>query len=541
MTDFERVDELGTSLLEGELTEGSLSELQYLLAAQPEAVRRLADFYELHRALGQMHQPMDSAAFAQATRARLTEDREVFVGSLKSQLRAMAPKPRQRSNRFVFAGVAAALVCVALLLYALLPATTSTNASTSVATLVRAAGVRWEPDVAVLIGQRLNTGPLRLGTGSAVLQFDNGAVVAVQAPAHLYLESRSLLRVDQGRVAVRAEGDAAGFTVRTPSGDAQDLGTEFTVSVQVSGATEVHVQKGEVAWLAKPDAAPTRVLKAGEAARFDSVNKTQGESIVFAAQTVDDFLRQFSATLQADRSGAYEGFEYAAGDQSLEKCSGGNGWKGPWRLRSGEELTRESDTHKSFSVTPGSLLFPTGKQSLGGALHFPPGQSFRVRELAEPIDLSREAIYYVSFLLRRDGTWPTDDKGFPHARLTLRRSTDFWGPSVTVGLPKSQHPTLQLYSRETFVAPLTLESDTTYLWVLKIVAHRNQPDAAFLKVFRPGETLPEFEPTPWSVVTDSFPADGVLDLVVVTGSGPLPHVFDELRMGRTWESVARKD
>jgi len=541
MKDNKRLDELGTSLLEGELPEDGFVELQRILTDHPESVTRLADFYELHRALGQIHQLFDSDRFARATRERLAEDREEFVGSLKSQLRAIAPKPRARSYRFVFAGIAAAMVCVALLIYALLPGNAARGSSQSVATLVRSASVRWEPDIAVLNGQRLNVGPLRLGTGSAVLQFDNGAVVAVQAPAHLHLESRSLLRVDQGRVAVRAEGDATGFTVRTPSGDAQDLGTEFTVTVQVSGAAEVHVQQGEVAWLAKPDAPPTRILRAGEAARFDAVNKTQGQSIVFAAQTVDDFLRQFSATLQADLSGAYEGFDYAAGDQALENCNGGTGWKGPWRLRSGEELTREADTHKVFSVAPGSLLFQTGAQSLGGALHFPPGQSFRVRELTEPIDLSREAIYYVSFLLRREGTLPLGEEGFPHARLTLRRSTDFWGPSVTVGLPASQHPNLQLYSRETFMAPFTLNSDTTTFWVLKIVAHRNQPDAAFLKVFKPGETHPAFEPTPWSVVTDSFPADGVLNLVVITGSGPLVHVFDELRIGRTWESVVRKD
>jgi hypothetical protein len=546
----ERLDELCTGFLEGDLSDAECGEFQALLEAQPGSLTLVADRYEIHRALGQLFQPHDSSAFARATIARICGERDVFIGALKSQLRTIAPVRKDRLSLLFAAGLAAAVLCVTAVSVALFYAVSGRpeNARNAidapppaVATLVRSAGVRWEPDIAVLNGQRLSAGPLRLGTGRAVLQFDNGAIVAVQAPAHLQLESRSLLRVDQGRVAVRAEGDAAGFTVRTPAGDAQDLGTEFSVSVQVSGEAEIHVQQGEVAWLAEPAAPPTRILHAGEAARFDSTNKTQGHSIVFVAQTLDDFLRQFAANLQADRCAAYEGFDYPVGEQALETCGGGFGWKNPWRLRRGEERTREADMHTDFTIDAGSLSFPSAEKSGGGALQLPPGQSYRVRELVEPIDLNREAIYYLSFLLRRDAAVNPNPKGFPHFRLTLRRSTDFWGPSVTVGLPASRHPTLQLYSRDSFVAPLSVENGVTTLWVLKIVAHRGRPDEAFLKVFNPGEPLPAFEPAPWSVVADRFPADGLLDLVVVTGSGPLPYVFDELRVGRTWDSVARKE
>ncbi|MEI6236383.1 MAG: FecR domain-containing protein [Planctomycetota bacterium] len=550
----ERLDELCAMLLEGELNEAHSLELQTILESSPELLKRTADLYEIHRSLGQIHQPHDAAQFAQTTLARMHTDREAFIGTLKYRLREAAPRPlKRRFSLFKIAALAAAMVAFALLIYSLLVfldvspphgvetvASIPTQPATRVATLVRFAHARWEPDVTMTAGQRLETGPLRLSTGEAILLFDSGAIVAVQAPARLRLESRGMIRVDQGRLTVRAAGDAAGFTVRTLSGDAQDLGTEFTVSVQVSGSTEVHVLQGDVAWLATAGATPTRVLHAGEAARFDSVDKVQGHPIVCAAQSIDDFVRQLSASLPPAVPTVYEGFDYPPGDMSIETASGGFGWKYPWRLRKGDELTRETDTSSTFSIAPTSLTFPFQQASTGGALNLPPGRSYRVRELADPIDLGRDAIYYISFRVRRVGAPPTGSKERPYFRLTLRNSTDFWTHSVGVGYPESLHPTVLLSGRDTFAAPIIVEPDNTTFWVLKIVARRNHQDEAYLKVFNAGEAISAFEPTPWSVVTDRFPAEGILNLVVVTGSGPVPHVFDELRIGRTWDSVVSK-
>src|SRR6185295_13692301 len=110
------------------------------------------------------------------------------------------------------------------------------------ATLVRNDQARWEPEGALVEGARLAPGPLRLSRGSAVLLFDSGAVVALQGPADFGVESRGSARLRHGRITVRAEQDASGFTVHTPAGEAVDLGTEFAVDVALSGTTEVHVQ-----------------------------------------------------------------------------------------------------------------------------------------------------------------------------------------------------------------------------------------------------------------------------------------------------------
>ena len=548
----ERLDELWSAYLEGELDAAGMGELQTLLEAEPQEISRAADMYEIHRWLGLIHQGEDSESFARATRQRLQADREVFVGSLKDRLRSVAQE-RPRSSRWpkyaAFAAAAVALILAIQLAQknsdgsprASGPANPVVTAPNPIATLVRTERARWEPDVALLEGQRLEAGALRLGTGSAVLLFDSGAVVAVKGPTDLNLESRGTLRLIQGRITVRAEGDAAGFTVRTPAGDARDLGTEFSVSVQVSGASEVHVRQGEVAWIPKADAPPSRILHAGEAARFDSVREAEGHPIDFAMQSLDDFVKQFSASIPPATPVAYEGFDYPAGEMRPDAANGGAGWIGAWRTRRGPELTREGDTNDSMFIAADSLAVAQLSEPAGRALEFPAGLSVRLRQRAEPLDLGRDAVYYLSFRLRRVGPVVATGREPSHFRLTLRSSAEYWGPSIGIGLPASGHPTLQLYGRDTYVAPLDVASDTNTLWVLKIVSGRARPDEAFLKVFKPGEALPRFEPAPWSVATDRFPSAGILDLVVLTGSGPGKHVFDELRVGRTWDSVVPKD
>jgi ferric-dicitrate binding protein FerR (iron transport regulator) len=546
----ERVDELWSWYLEGELDAAGMQELQTLLESQPGQIARAADVYEIHRLLGMVHQTQSAGTFARATRERLQNDREAFVGSLKERLRAVAPERPPRSHALPFVAAAAALVAAVFLIQLLKSPVnpvgdgaknSAATPARPVATLVRVERARWEPDVTLVEGQRLEPGALRLGNGRAVLLFDNGAVVAAKGPTDLELESRGSVRLLQGRITVRAEGDAAGFTVRTPAGDARDLGTEFSVAVAINGASEVHVRQGEVAWLPKADEPPSRVLHAGEAARFDSVKEAQGHQVVFAMQSLDDFLQQVSASIPPEKPSAYEGFAYGAGVTKPEAAGGGVGWNGPWRLRRGAELTREVDTNDAMAILPGSLQEPSPVDVHGGALEFQPGYSIRVRQLAEPIDLGRDAVYYLSFRLRRLSGTVAGMREPPHFRLTLRKEGDFWGPSIGTGLPASGHPTLQLHSRDTYASPVDIASDVTTLWVMKIVARRTQPDEAFLKVFKPGEELTPLEPAPWTVVTDRFNFSGVVDLVVLTGSGPGKYVFDELRVGRTWDSVVRKD
>ena len=66
-------------------------------------------------------------------------------------------------------------------------------------------------------------------------------------------------------------------------------------------------------------------------------------------------------------------------------------------------------------------------------------------------------------------------------------------------------------------------------------------DEVFLKIYRPDETVGPLEPAGWTQATGPFVSDARLDLLLVTGTGQGRQWLDELRLGRTWESVTRKE
>lgn len=115
----------------------------------------------------------------------------------------------------------------------------------------------------IVAGQRLG-----LKRGFAELSFKNGARVVVEGPAALEVESPLAISLESGRLAVNAPKTARGFTVRTPGANLVDLGTDFGVTIDDDGETEVQVFEG-VVQAASRAAAATRpsTLKAGDAGR----------------------------------------------------------------------------------------------------------------------------------------------------------------------------------------------------------------------------------------------------------------------------------
>jgi hypothetical protein len=85
-----------------------------------------------------------------------------------------------------------------------------------------------------------------LASGLIQLEFLSGAIVIVEGPADFELESSKRLVCRLGRVRAHVPNQALGFTIETPSYEAVDLGTEFTVHVDPQGASEFHVLDGEV-------------------------------------------------------------------------------------------------------------------------------------------------------------------------------------------------------------------------------------------------------------------------------------------------------
>jgi hypothetical protein len=117
-----------------------------------------------------------------------------------------------------------------------------------VATLLEAVDCEWT-------GQRpegrVAAGPVRLVKGQATFEFDGGARVELQGPAEFMLDSADQCYLHRGKLHAQVPPRAAGFRVRTPNALIVDLGTEFSVTVDDNGFTDVAVRKGQVEVLAR--------------------------------------------------------------------------------------------------------------------------------------------------------------------------------------------------------------------------------------------------------------------------------------------------
>ncbi len=92
----------------------------------------------------------------------------------------------------------------------------------------------------------LSGAPLRLQSGTVEIVMAGGASLTVRGPAVFGLVSANSIALNRGRVAATVPREAHGFTVKTPSSQVVDLGTEFVVDVDDARATAVHVLRGEV-------------------------------------------------------------------------------------------------------------------------------------------------------------------------------------------------------------------------------------------------------------------------------------------------------
>lgn len=536
-----RFDELWTDFMEGELDAAGMSELRELLAQDEALRRRAADLYQTHRLLGLAHgRAAESAeAFVRATVARLPVDADAFTAKIVSRIAVAKPDKKAARLAWPRYGLAAAVaVGATLAIQALFVPKRATQTAAAapqnyVATLVRADGAQWTGG-APREGQRLVPGKLRLASGSAMLQFDSGATAILTGPAELALDSATTATLRVGRVTVRAEDEAFGFTLRTPSSDVVDLGTEFAVSVESGGASEVHVLEGLVEATARngtPDDA--HLISDGKALRFAGGGKDAPVEVPMLARPFAEVLPP--PVPRAETPGrvlAYDGFDYAA-EMKSGTPDGGEGWSGGW-VRGGFGVR---DAVLRFLPEP-SLRGPDAlsRTATGGQMLFD-GGDFTVykRKLAEPLDLRIDSVRYVSFLVRK--TAPRDAEAGDEWMRVIWTTRAAKAERCGFGVLGNNRPFVFSQGVPNVAAAEPIAPEQTYLFVGKLVTGRDTPDEIFLKIFGPRDALDLREPKRWTVAGKSNRLDARLDELHL-GFGPHGgFAFDELRIGTTWESV----
>lgn len=190
--------------------------------------------------------------------------------------------PRSFSARsWKWAAAISAIAATILLGLVFLARPTNNPPLLTVAQVVRAGDAAYQP------GQRLAVGQLPAFTDELEIKFDTGTVVTLVSPAECALIDNLSMRVTRGRLTAKLDpGGQTGFTVHTPSAAVVDLSTEFGVSVEEGGRTDVVVYEGAVdVTPTTADAGTTRLQQGdaifvemtGRASRLVSVRRESGK------------------------------------------------------------------------------------------------------------------------------------------------------------------------------------------------------------------------------------------------------------------------
>lgn len=191
----------------------------------------LREHFAVSRALAALER--GDAGFAERTAAHVIKTAEEGEFTFAGKVR----------RRIIRTRVVKGLAAAAVFALAILPlAWKSLRPAKEVATLVRMdeAGIVLSRTT-VKAGQKLNE-----TSGLIRLDFESGAVVAVEAPAKLTAVSGMELALESGRLNAWCPESAHGFKVRTGSAALTDLGTSFGVSTSADGRSEFVVLDGLV-------------------------------------------------------------------------------------------------------------------------------------------------------------------------------------------------------------------------------------------------------------------------------------------------------
>lgn len=302
------LDTLLSGLVDGHLHEEQQARLGQLLEQYPEAQDIYLAYFDIHTQLSM------AGGLSEAAQAPLPEP--VLQPSITTSLLGI------RSVWWVMSGVAAVILLVVTV--CLLSSSRHAPSTPIVASLLSAEDARWAfgPAHAGEDGG-LAAGRARLEAGTARIRMVGGAELVLKAPMAIELLDTTTVRVTQGNVTVFVSDESVGFRVFTPMAILVDMGTEFGVEVEESGATEVHVFDGVV--VAKSAASGSVIpLAAQEAGRIDAPRDRR------------DLMYGEFVSVRLDRS-RFRGLSASAGDTASGPKGRKTGRTNP-RLQSGARI-----------------------------------------------------------------------------------------------------------------------------------------------------------------------------------------------------------
>ncbi|MDP4625552.1 MAG: FecR domain-containing protein [Opitutales bacterium] len=211
-------------------------ELMAACREDSEVLKVLSEMVSMDRLLYLEAGDEGAEMFASEVRQRLESGvDESFSKGVRQRLEC------RKRNRLVWFVPLAAAACltVALLLFQ------NSGGEPDLGRLTATRDAEWAGS-AMIRGDALKKGSLTLNHGYSEITMNNGVTLVLEAPVEIEVESLDKIRLMRGRLVAKVPEAAIGFTVLTPNSEVVDLGTEFGMSVDASGASEVHVLDGEV-------------------------------------------------------------------------------------------------------------------------------------------------------------------------------------------------------------------------------------------------------------------------------------------------------
>lgn len=228
--------QLCASFLDGTLTPDERDQLVALLQSDPALLAELKAQLMISGALARLRPELSDETFLHSALPHLKavgdEREEVFPDKVMTSIRF------RRTRQSVMA-IAATIMLLGAAVFLLSGRKTAAPGGAMTATLY-SEGEAGESR-AVHIGEALE-----FSAGVSRIEFKNGAVVAVEAPASLLVRSAEEVLLHHGRLNAWCPETAHGFRVVTNSATLTDRGTSFGVSAAVDGTADFMVLDGKV-------------------------------------------------------------------------------------------------------------------------------------------------------------------------------------------------------------------------------------------------------------------------------------------------------
>ncbi len=503
-----------------------------------------ADWERMHRHLlgdltpDEFHRLENDLLASRQTRDRYLQVVRTDVALREESLRGIdSPLPQAPPRRWRAASAAVAVLALASLgiWHASRPDRSGTlaaappGAAKDFATLLDTRDCHWKGAGAMKPDQRLSSGILELESGVAIIEFDGGARLALQGPAAFEPLGPKAARLHRGNATVRCDDGLYSFSLLTPTSTIMDLGTEFGVSVEADGASEVHVLEGEIE-IAEPvgmEHPGTIFLAAGQTVLLTP----DGNSRQLEASTktwMRDYKTPADREILATPPRVLARDVFPADLNGEKRFSLGTGWKGAWW----QSTRGPKGDHRFVPLEP--LVKRDGKT--GMALLVGGGVELR-RSLAEAIDPTQPGTFYLGFSLHRVNPALRDKSGkLGEATVMLRNSKD---PTSRLGMGLSGRNYWVVTEPGGWErSELPAEGSGPYFVVAKIEFDPRRGNRVSMAGFTDIAAVPSAEPAQWDFTTRRQLAGGSVPFDVIAVQARISAFkFGEIALGNSWQAV----